>query len=58
MIHSRKTRKWSKISTFKIPVVMLESTKEFVFIWCIKVALFLDILAGLVTTVIYEIMLE
>lgn len=46
---TRKTVKWSETSTFKIPVVMPGSINEFVFIWSINIALFLDIFIGVVT---------
>ena len=40
--------KWSQTLTFRILVVRRESINEFVLIWSIKVAFFLDILVGLV----------
>ena len=52
MIHQQKKVKWPQTLTFRILVVILESINEFVLIWSIKVALFLDILVGLVTVTI------
>lgn len=37
------------MSIFNITFVLLNSIKEFVFIWSNEIALFLDILVGLVT---------